>query len=67
MPTYKLNYTMRDTYEIEIDAPSAKLAEKWLRMQINDGHTPHIEDWGGNAYFLHWSLGKVEAVEEVAK
>ena len=67
MATFKVHYTMRDTYEIEIEAPSAKLAEKWLRMQINEGHSPHTEDHGGGAYFLYWNLGKVEAVEKVAE
>lgn len=65
MASFKVRYTMRDTYEIEVDAPTAKLAEKWVRMQINEGHTPHTEDeWGGGAYFVYWNLGKVEAVEE---
>ena len=66
MAKFKVNYTMRDTYEIEVEAPTAKLAEKWVRMQINEGHTPHSE-YETNAYFVHWSLGKVEAVEEVAE
>lgn len=64
MATYKVQYQIKDTYEWEIEAPTADLARKWAKMQLNEGYSPHLEHPEAKAEFAFWSLGEVKVIEE---
>lgn len=59
MPTYKVQFQMVDTFEIEIDeATTIEEAKKIVRAELDEGNT-----FWEDRDFISWDVGTVRVVE----
>lgn len=59
MPTYKVQFQMVDTFEIEIDeATTIEEAKKIVRAELDEGNT-----FSEDREFISWDVGTVRVVE----
>jgi hypothetical protein len=63
MPTYKVQFQMVDTFEIEIDeASTMEEARKIVRAELDAGNGFHDD-----RNFISWDIGTVRVVERLDK
>ena len=59
MPTYKVQFQMVDTFEIEIDeATTIEEAKKIVRAELDEGNT-----FAEDREFISWDVGTVRVVK----